>query len=104
MNNIELLILFLITLCASIFFTWYIKRILLQAKITDNPIVSEHRFKSGTPTMGGIAFLFTASLIIALFFYDTPILLVCFMMLIGGIVGLVDDLIGLKVKEVQSLL
>ena len=103
MNNVEMLILFLITLCASIFFTWYVKRILLQAKITDNPIVSEHRFKSGTPTMGGIAFLFTSSLIIALFFYEVPILLVCFMMLTGGIVGLVDDLIGLKVKEVQKL-
>ena len=103
MNNVEMLILFLLTLCASIFFTWYVKRILLQAKITDNPIVSEHRFKTGTPTMGGIAFLFTSSLVIALFFYDTPILLVCFMMLIGGIVGLVDDLIGLKVKEVQKL-
>lgn len=103
MNNIEMLILFLIALCASIYFTWYVKRILLQAKITDNPIVSEHRFKSGTPTMGGIAFLFTSSLIIALFFYEVPILLVCFMMLIGGIVGLVDDLIGLKVKEVQKL-
>lgn len=98
-----MLILFFITLCASIFFTWYVKRILLQARITDNPIVSEHRFKRGTPTMGGIAFLFTASLMISLFFYDTPILVVCFMMLIGGIVGLVDDLIGLKVKEVQKL-
>ena len=103
MNNIDMLILFLITLGATIFFTWYVKRILLQAKITDNPIVSEHRFKVGTPTMGGIAFLFTVSLIIALYFQNTYILLVCFMMMIGGIVGLVDDLIGLKVKEVQKL-
>lgn len=103
MTNIEMLILFLVTICASIFFTWYVRRILLQAKITDNPIVSEHRFKRGTPTMGGIAFLFTISLIIALNFKNGPIVIVCFMMLIGGIVGLVDDLIGLKVKEVQKL-
>ena len=103
MNNIDLLILFLITLFASIFFTWYVKRILLQAKIADNPIVSEHRHKSGTPTMGGIAFLFTISLIIALYYQNTPILIVSYMMLAGGIVGLVDDLIGLKVKEIQKV-
>ncbi|OED01047.1 Phospho-N-acetylmuramoyl-pentapeptide-transferase [Methanobrevibacter gottschalkii] len=103
MNNTDMLILFLITLCATIFFTWYIKRILIKARIADNPIVSEHRHKSGTPTMGGIAFLFTISLIIALYYQNTPILLVSFIMLAGGIVGLVDDLIGLKVKEVQKI-
>ncbi|WP_407415443.1 glycosyltransferase family 4 protein [Methanobrevibacter sp.] len=103
MNNTEMLILFLITLCATIFFTWYVKRILLKARIADNPIVSEHRHKSGTPTMGGIAFLFTISLIIALYYQNTPILILSYIMLAGGIVGLVDDLIGLKVKEVQKI-
>jgi UDP-N-acetylmuramyl pentapeptide phosphotransferase/UDP-N-acetylglucosamine-1-phosphate transferase len=58
MNNTDMLILFLVTLCATIFFTWYVKRIFLRARIADNPIVSEHRHKSGTPTMGGVAFLF----------------------------------------------
>ena len=103
MNNTDMLILFLITLCATICFTYYIKRILIQARIADNPIVSEHRHKSGTPTMGGIAFLFTISLIISIYYQNTPILIVSFMMLAGGIVGLVDDLIGLKVKEVQKI-
>ena len=103
MNSTERLILFLITLCASIFFTWYIKRILINSKITDNPIVSEHRHKAGTPTMGGISFLFTISLIIALYYQNTDILIVSYIMLVGGIVGLVDDLIGLKVKEVQKV-
>ena len=98
-----MLILFLITLIATVFFTFYVKRILLKAKIADNPIVSEHRHKSGTPTMGGIAFLFTISLIISLYYQNTPILIVSFIMLAGGIVGLVDDLIGLKVKEVQKI-
>ena len=98
-----MLILFLITLIATIFFTFYVKRILLKARIADNPIVSEHRHKSGTPTMGGIAFLFTLSLIFSLYYQDTPILIVTFIMLAGGIVGLVDDLIGLKVKEVQKI-
>ncbi len=103
MNNTEMLILFLITLCATIFFTWYVKRILVKARIADNPIVSEHRHKSGTPTMGGIAFLFTISLLISLYYHNDPILIVLFIMLTGGIVGLVDDLIGLKVKEVQKV-
>lgn len=103
MSNIDMLILFLVTLCASIFFTFYVRWILVNARITDNPIVSEHRHKAGTPTMGGIAFLFTISILIALYYQYTPILIVCFMMLSGGIVGLVDDLIGLKVKEVQKV-
>ena len=103
MNNTDMLILFLITLLASIFFTWYIKRILIQARIADSPIVSEHRHKKGTPTMGGIAFLFTLSLIIAVYYQNTPILIVSYIMLAGGIVGLVDDLIGLKIKEVQKV-
>ena len=103
MNNTDMLILFLITLCATIFFTWYVKRILIEARIGDNPIVSEHRHKIGTPTMGGIAFLFTISLIIALYYQNTPILIVSYIMLVGGIVGLVDDLIGLKIKEVQKI-
>ena len=103
MINIDVLILFLVTLCATIFFTFYIKRILIKARIADSPIVSEHRHKSGTPTMGGIAFLFTISLIIALYYQNTPILIVSFIMLTGGIVGLVDDLIGLKIKEVQKI-
>ena len=103
MNYWDMLILFLITLIATIFFTYYVKRILLKARIADNPIVSEHRHKSGTPTMGGIAFLFTICLIFSLYYQNTPILIVSFIMLAGGIVGLVDDLIGLKVKEVQKI-
>jgi phospho-N-acetylmuramoyl-pentapeptide-transferase len=103
MNIEEMLILFLITLIASIFFTWYVKRILLKAKIADNPIVSEHRHKSGTPTMGGIAFLFSISLVFSLYYQNTEILIFSFIMLVGGIVGMVDDLIGLKIKEVQKV-
>jgi len=103
MNNTDMLILFLITLCATIFFTWYVKRILIKARIADNPIVSEHRHKSGTPTMGGIAFLFVISLVISQFYDSTPIVILSFIMLAGGIVGLLDDLIGLKVKEIQKI-
>lgn len=103
MNSSDLLVLFLITFIASVLFTWYVRRILNQARIADSPIVSEHRHKRGTPTMGGIAFLFTISLIIALYYQNTPILIVSYMMLSGGIVGLVDDLMGLKIKEIQKI-
>ena len=103
MDNTYMLILFLITLFASIFFTWYVRRILIKARIADSPIVSEHRHKRGTPTMGGISFLFTISLIIALYYKNVPILIVSYIMLAGGIVGLLDDLIGLKIKEVQKI-
>lgn len=103
MNCYEILILFLITFFASLFFTWYVRRILLKAKIADSPIVSEHRHKKGTPTMGGIAFLFTIMLITSIFYSNTEILITSFIMLAAGIVGLVDDLIGLKIKEIQKI-
>lgn len=103
MNNGDMLILFLITFFGAIIFTYCIKRILLNARIADNPIVSEHRHKSGTPTMGGIAFLFVILLIIAIYYNNTPILIMSYIMLAGGIVGLLDDLIGLKVKEIQKV-
>ncbi len=103
MNYYEFLVLFLITFFASVFFTWYVKRILLKAKIVDNPIVSEHKHKKGTPTMGGIAFLFTILLITSIFHSQINILVTSFIMLAAGIVGLVDDLIGLKVKEIQKV-
>ena len=103
MNTGDMLILFLITFIATIFFTFSVRGILLKARIADNPIVSEHRHKSGTPTMGGIAFLFSISLVISLYYQNTPILILSYIMLVGGIVGLVDDLIGLKVKEVQKI-
>ena len=103
MNNGDMLILFLITLFGAIICTYCIRRILLNARIADNPIVSEHRHKSGTPTMGGIAFLFVILLIIAIYYNNTPILIMSYIMLAGGIVGLLDDLIGLKVKEIQKV-
>lgn len=103
MNYYEILILFLITFFASVFFTWYVRRILLKAKIADSPIVSEHRHKKGTPTMGGIAFLFTLLLITSIYYQNTEILITSFIMLAAGIVGLVDDLIGLKIKEIQKI-
>ena len=101
--DIDFIFLFLLTFIASAFFTWYVRRILSRANIGDSPIVSEHKHKIGTPTMGGISFLFTALLLISLYYTDTVITITLFMMLAGGIFGLVDDLIGLQIKEVQKL-
>lgn len=101
--NWNIFVLFLLTFIFSAFFTWYIRKILLRAKIGDSPIVSEHKHKIGTPTMGGIAFLFTILLITAIYYKNNTILITSFMMIAGGIFGLVDDLIGLQIKEVQKL-
>lgn len=101
--NYGIFVLFILTFFASAFFTWYVKRILIRAKIGDSPIVSEHKHKIGTPTMGGIAFLFTILLITAIYYKNTPILITSFMMIAGGIFGFVDDLIGLQITEVQKL-
>lgn len=98
-----ILILFFITVFSTIFFTWYIKRVLLKANITDNPIVSEHRHKTGTPTMGGIAFLFTILLVLSIYYENNLIFNTGFVMIAAGIMGLIDDLLGLKVSEVQKL-
>ncbi|MBZ9571285.1 phospho-N-acetylmuramoyl-pentapeptide-transferase [Methanobrevibacter sp. TMH8] len=104
MNYIDLLVLFIITFISSIAFTYYIRKILIGADISDNPIVSEHRHKAGTPTMGGIAFLFSVLFIVSIYFKNQYILITSLIMLTAGIAGLLDDLIGFKVKEYQKLI
>lgn len=101
--NYDIFVLFILTFFASTFFTWYVRRILIRAKIGDSPIVSEHKHKIGTPTMGGIAFLFTILLVTSIYYKNITILIFSFMMLAGGIFGFVDDLIGLQITEVQKL-
>lgn len=103
MNLVEMFVLFVVTILSTIIFTYFFKNILIKAGIGDNPIVSEHRHKKGTPTMGGIAFLFVIILLFAFYYKNSDILLLSFIMLAGGIVGLIDDLLGLKVKEIQKI-
>jgi len=104
MNYIDVLVLFIITFTTSVAFTYFIRKILIGANISDNPIVSEHRHKTGTPTMGGIAFLFSVLFIASIYFKNQYILITSFIMLTAGIAGLLDDLIGFKVKEYQKLI
>lgn len=77
---------------------------MIDANITDNPIVSEHIHKTGTPTMGGIALLFSILLVASFYFENKYVLITSLIFVTGGIVGLLDDLIGLKIKEVQKLI
>lgn len=104
MNYMDILILFIITFASSVAFTFYIRKILIGADVSDNPIVSEHRHKAGTPTMGGIAFLFSILFVASIYFENQYILITSLIMIIAGIAGLLDDLIGFKVKEYQKLI
>ncbi|MDR1722140.1 MAG: hypothetical protein LBR24_03720, partial [Methanobrevibacter sp.] len=90
MNYNELLVLFLITFVVTVLFTFFIRKILLNAGIADNPIVSEHRHKKGTPTMGGIAFLFAILFVLAIFFHNGLVFITAFMMVVAAIAGWID--------------
>lgn len=103
MELIDIVIKFFIIFFVTVIFTWFVRKVLRDADLTDNPIVSEHRHKAGTPTMGGIAFLFTILLALSLYFRNNDILIISFIMLTGGVMGLLDDLLGLRVKEYQKV-
>jgi phospho-N-acetylmuramoyl-pentapeptide-transferase len=92
-----------LALLASLFFTAFIKKILKNANISDSPIVTEHRHKAGTPTMGGIGILMAALFVSCIYFKNTYLIITCFIMMTAGLVGLLDDLIGLKTKELQKI-
>lgn len=92
-----------ITTLATIFFTSFTKKILIKADISDKPIVTEHKHKSGTPTMGGIGMLMGILFMTSIYFKNTYLLITCLIMLVSGLVGLMDDLLGLKTKEVQKI-
>jgi len=93
---------FIIAFLSTVFFTISVKRILLDANITDKPIVTEHSHKSGTPTMGGLAILLGILLTSSLYFTNRYLMLMAIIMATAGIIGLLDDLIGLKTKEIQK--
>ena len=104
MSDIENLILaFIITFLSTIFFTYFVRKILKDADVTDKPIVTEHRHKTGTPTMGGLAMLLGAALAASVYFSQNNLVLTVLIMLSAGVVGLLDDLLGLKVKEIQKV-
>jgi phospho-N-acetylmuramoyl-pentapeptide-transferase len=92
-----------VAIISSLFFTLFIRKILKDADISDNPIVSEHRHKAGTPTMGGLGILLAVILVSTIYINNHYLTFMCFLMIAAGLVGLLDDLIGLKVKELQKV-
>lgn len=97
------MIVLLISFFASLIFTLFIRKILKAASISDNPIVTEHRHKAGTPTMGGLAILMGV-IFMACIYYDNYFLsITALIMIAAGVVGLLDDLLGLKIKEFQKI-
>lgn len=104
-GQVDVLI-FALTIIVTALFTAVVRRELLVADIRDNPIISEHRQKSGTPTMGGFGILIGVS-VMALFLFDwhstSYLLVTVIMMVVAGIFGMFDDLLGFKVKEYQKV-
>lgn len=97
---------FIITIVITALFTSYVRKQLLDADIRDNPIISEHRQKSGTPTMGGFGILLGVLFVgLLLFTYraNSYLLVTVLMMVVAGIFGMFDDLLGFKVKEYQKV-
>jgi phospho-N-acetylmuramoyl-pentapeptide-transferase len=98
------IIIFLLTFIATALFTLFVKKMLKYADVKDNPIVTEHSHKAGTPTMGGLAILMGVLLLACIFYSDKNLVLTVIIMMTAGIVGLMDDLIGLKTKEIQKVI
>ncbi|MFY9638237.1 MAG: glycosyltransferase family 4 protein [Methanobacterium sp.] len=105
MSNIPVqVIIFLLAFISTTLFTLFVKKMLKYADVKDNPIVTEHRHKAGTPTMGGLAILMGVLLLACIYYTDKNLVLTVMIMITAGIVGLMDDLIGLKTKEIQKVI
>lgn len=105
MSNIPVqVIIFLLAFISTTLFTLFVKKMLKYADVKDNPIVTEHRHKAGTPTMGGLAILMGVLLLACIYYTDKNLVLTVMIMMTAGIVGLMDDLIGLKTKEIQKVI
>lgn len=93
----------LVAFGVSLLFCWVLIPILRRFKAGQNILsyVKEHEQKSGTPTMGGIAFLSAAALAAALFIphLDRKVLLCLAIGLSYMFVGLFDDVLKCKHKE-----
>lgn len=105
MNSMDLFtfIPLIIAFLAVVFFTPFVRRTLLNANITDNPIVSEHSHKQGTPTMGGLAIILGLVLILCIYSGNKILVITTGVMLVAAIIGLFDDVLGLKTKEFQKV-
>lgn len=104
-SQVDILI-FILTIIVTAICTAAVRRGLLVADIRDNPIISEHREKSGTPTMGGFGMLLGVAFMALVLFQinaSSYLIVVVLLMLVAGIFGMFDDLLGFKVKEYQKV-
>jgi phospho-N-acetylmuramoyl-pentapeptide-transferase len=101
--NTYIFIPLIIAFVAVVFFTPFVRKTLISANITDNPIVSEHSHKQGTPTMGGLAIILGLVLIACIYSQNQILLITTGVMIAAAIIGLFDDLLGLKTKEIQKV-
>ena len=92
--NIQMLvggISFVVTIILSLCIIPYLKKLKVgQVVRTDGP--ESHLKKSGTPTMGGIMMLAAILMLLAVFAFKYPVLILAMVLIAGfGIVGFIDD-------------
>ncbi|HMK54439.1 MAG TPA: phospho-N-acetylmuramoyl-pentapeptide-transferase, partial [Methanobacteriaceae archaeon] len=85
-SQTTIIIIFSLTFLTTVFFTFFVRKILKDADITDSPIVTEHRHKAGTPTMGGMAMLLGILLATAVYFTQKNLVLTVLIMMASGVV------------------
>lgn len=107
MDIYKLLTMLLVSMLISIAIGKYIIKILIRAKIgqsirDDGP--KAHLLKQGTPTMGGIIFIISTLITLAIFKgYSHENILIIVSMLGFGLVGFVDDFFKLVMKRSLGL-
>lgn len=88
---LTLILSFILTVGLSLCIIPYLRKLKVgQVVRTDGP--EEHLKKSGTPTMGGIMMLIAILLILIIFAFRHPVLILPIILIAGfGIVGFIDD-------------
>lgn len=101
--NILLVISFISTVLLSfIFLPWLKKQKMSQIIRTEGP--ETHLKKSGTPTMGGLVILTIVSIILIIYSFKYPQLILPLIVFIGfGSVGFIDDYKKLVLKNTEGL-
>ena len=103
----EYLSAFLISLILSVVIGYFLIPFLKKVKFGQSILhyVTEHSYKSGTPTMGGVIFILSA--IISFFIFsksDRYLAIVCITVgLSYAIVGFIDDFVKIKLKRNKGL-
>ncbi|BDH79409.1 phospho-N-acetylmuramoyl-pentapeptide-transferase [Methanothermobacter tenebrarum] len=92
------------TIILSVIFTFFVRKTLKEAQITDKPIVTEHKHKTGTPTMGGLGMLLAIISITIPLKDNLNLVITTLIVVASALIGLLDDLLGLRTKEVQKII